>query len=200
MSIRLCSLVVIVATVVALGCESRVQQPAGPSALQTAAPTALAATPSHQSADREQQHVIGLFDACDPETFNAALGPGTCVRSGGIVFNKFLELLRRNGSVGPWHFAPTTTTMRVGQLLVADNRGGETHTFTEVEDFGGGIVPILNQLTGLTTVAPECQQLAQGDFLAPGASSSEEEEEVGIEKYQCCIHPWMRAEIRITEK
>jgi plastocyanin len=106
----------------------------------------------------------------------------------------------QHGSIGAWHFAPTNVTMRVGQLLVARNRGGETHTFTEVEEFGGGIVPELNELTGLTSIAPECNQLAAGDFLAPGASSSEEVEEAGVEKYQCCIHPWMRAQVRITEK
>jgi len=49
-------------------------------------------------------------------------------------------------------------------------------------------------------VAPECTQLKDTDFLAPNASSSEEEEEAGVEKYQCCIHPWMRAQVRITEK
>jgi hypothetical protein len=58
----------------------------------------------------------------------------------------------------------------------------------------------LNQVLGLSTVAPECQQLGPGDRIAPGASSSEEEDEEGVEKYQCCIHPWMRAEVRITEK
>jgi hypothetical protein len=90
--------------------------------------------------------------------------------------------------------------MQVGQMLVATNRGGETHTFTEVEEFGGGIVSQLNDLTGLTNVAPECNQLMGSDFLAPGASSSEEEEEAGVENYQCCIHPWMRAQVRVTEK
>ena len=52
-----------------------------------------------------------------------------------------------------WRFAPSPVTMRVGQRLVATNHGGETHTFTEVEAFGGGIVPELNQLTGLTNDA-----------------------------------------------
>ena len=74
------------------------------------------------------------------------------------------------------------------------------HTFTEVEDFGGGIVPLLNELEGLATVAPECNQLQPEDFLAPGAVSRDTEDEGGIEKYQCCIHPWMRAEIRIADK
>jgi hypothetical protein len=122
------------------------------------------------------------------------------VRSGGVRFDEFLEDLGRHGSVGAWHFAPPSVMMQVGQLLVADNRGGETHTFTEVEEFGGGIVPLLNGLMGLTTVAPECNQLAPGDFLPPGSSSSELEEEAGTEKYQCCIHPWMRAEVRIVAK
>ena len=90
--------------------------------------------------------------------------------------------------------------MQVGQMLVATNHGGETHTFTEVDEFGGGIVPLLNELTGMTEVAPECSQLASKHFLAPGASSSEKEEDAGVEKYQCCIHPWMRAEVRIAQK
>ena len=90
--------------------------------------------------------------------------------------------------------------MNVGQTLAAVNRGGETHTFTEVEEFGGGIVPMLNDLAGVPDVAPECKQLAPGDFLAPGARSAETEEESAVEKYQCCIHPWMRAEVRIVEK
>jgi len=69
-----------------------------------------------------------------------------------------------------------------------------------VDEFGGGIVDQLNQLSGLTTVARECTALKGPDFLAPGASSKEEEEDAGVEKYQCCIHPWMRAEVRITQK
>ena len=95
-----------------------------------------------------------MFDACDPETFNAALGAGTCTRSGGVRFDKFLEQLALHHSIGGWHFAPSNVSMRVGDLLVASNRGGETHTFTEVDEFGGGIVPELNEAIGLTEVAP----------------------------------------------
>jgi hypothetical protein len=82
-------------------------------------------------------------------------------------------------------------------MLVANNRDGEAHTFTEVEEFGGCNVPFINNLVGLTEVAPECSQAV---LIPSGGSSSDTEDEAGVEKYQCCIHPWMRAEIRITEK
>ena len=153
--------------------------------------------PAFAAKGGRQEGTITLFDACDPESFNAALGPGTCVRNGGIKFDQFLELLGKHHSVGPWHFAPGQLNLAIGATLIANNRGGETHTFTEVDDFGGGIVPLLNQLAGTPNVAPECAQLQAGDFLAPGTSSQEVEDEEGIEKYQCCIHPWMRAEVRI---
>ena len=43
-----------------------------------------------------------------------------------------------------------------------------------------------------------------GDFIAPGATFREEDEEEGEEagsvKYQCCIHPWMRLEARVLDK
>ena len=97
--------------------------------------------------------------------------------------------------------APGVVQMQAGQKLVAINNGGETHTFTEVDEFGGGIVPVLNNLGGFGAPAPECGQLKPSDFLAPGARSVETEDEGGeVEKYQCCIHPWMRAEVRIAEK
>jgi plastocyanin len=186
-----------VATVIA-GCENG-SQPVSPSNLANV-PSTVVAGPAQLPVKGPAQHVVTLFDACDAETFNAALGEGTCTRSGGVRFDTFLEQLRRHHSIGAWHFAPSNVTMKVGELLVATNRGGEVHTFTEVEEFGGGIVDQLNQLTGLTEVAPECAALAGGGMIPPGASSSEEEEDAGLDKYQCCIHPWMRAEVRIAEK
>ena len=187
------------AAAVLVGCERNAAQPAAPSPLTNAQSAALG-EPAQVAAKGESQHVVTMFDACDPETFNAELGDGTCTRSGGVRFASFIEQLGKHHSIGAWHFAPPEVTMRVGQTLVATNRGGETHTFTEVEEFGGGIVPLLNQLTGVTNVAPECSQLTGGDFVAPGASFSEKEEDAGVEKYQCCIHPWMRAEVRISQK
>jgi hypothetical protein len=82
-------------------------------------------------------------------------------------------------------------------ILAAVNLGGETHTFTEVDDFGGGIVPQLNDLAGVPVPAPECLALVSDDFIPPGGSDSEVEDEEGTELYQCCIHPWMRAKVHI---
>ena len=199
MSLRTCSFVALIAAAgVIVGCENR-PQPVSPSTIDNA-PAAQSAGPAQLAVKGPSQHVVTLFDACDPETFNAALGDGACTRSGGVRFDTFLEQLGRHHSIGAWHFAPAQVTMKVGELLVATNRGGETHTFTEVDEFGGGFVDQLNQLTGLTEVAPECAALAGRGMIAPGASSSEQEEDAGVEKYQCCIHPWMRAEVRIAEK
>jgi plastocyanin len=137
---------------------------------------------------------IEMLDACDPTTFNAAIGPGTCVRAGGVRFDHFIRQIDRHQSVGAWHFAPGKVNARVGQTLLAVNQGGEVHSFTEVEEFGGGIVPDLNDLLGLEPT-PECLAAAvTGEsFVAPGGTFEDEVEEVGSERYQCCIHPWMRA-------
>jgi hypothetical protein len=191
------------ATAFVLGCSDSTRLPASPSTgasssgtYATSAGSALTQATALGAGGRAQR-VVDLFDACDPESFNAALGAGTCVRNGGVMFANFLELLSRHHSVGAWHFTPPQAHMGVGDVLLAVNHGGETHTFTEVEEFGGGIVADLNERMGLSAVAPECTALAPSDFIPAGGSSAETEDEEGVEKYQCCIHPWMRAEVHI---
>jgi hypothetical protein len=135
---------------------------------------------------------ISIMDACDPTSFNAVLGEGACTRAGGITFDRFNALLEQNGSVGAWRFSPTEVNAFVGQTLVATNRGGEEHTFTEVEEFGGGFIEPLNIASGNPIPAPECLQLTRADRIPPGGVARDEVEEEGTERYQCCIHPWMR--------
>ena len=193
------------ATAFIFGCSDSTTSPSSPSATPSGNASAIVASSASapnttMEAGGHGQRTIKIMDACDPESFNAAIGPGTCVRNGGVLFAKFIELLRQHHSVDAWHFTPPQAQMEVGDVLRAVNNGGETHTFTEVEDFGGGINSTLNQLSGLTTVAPECTQLQPGDFIPAGGSSSETEEDPGVEKYQCCIHPWMRTEVRIGKK
>ena len=145
--------------------------------------------------------VIELWDRCDPTTFNAALGEGTCVRrEAGVTFNEFLNQVGSLGGAPAWRFSPTAATIGLGITLLAVNRGGETHTFTEVEEFGGGIVESLNKLSGNEHVAPECLALDDDDFVAPGKSYPDKPDEAGVEKYQCCIHPWMRTTVTISPR
>ena len=80
--------------------------------------------------------IVNAIDACDPDSFNAAVGAGTCVRAGGLKFGDFIAQLTKHGFVGPWHFAPNTVNARTGQEFLVINHGGEVHTFTEVEEFG----------------------------------------------------------------
>jgi hypothetical protein len=168
--------------------------PAAPSPIATA-PSATATAPSANAAPQSREEItVNMADACDPDTFNAAIAPETCTRSGGMKFDRFIDLLTRLAFVGPWHFAPNIAKARVGATFVAVNKGGEVHTFTEVAAFGGGIVPDLNQLSRTPDVAPECTQLKGEDFVPPGAAYREQVEHGGSLKYQCCIHPWMRLE------
>ena len=153
--------------------------------------------PTAPSAARADEGVrrIQILDACDPTSFNAVLGAGACVRSGGVTFTHFIDQVTQKSEAPAWRFAPSNVEARVGQTLLAINHGGEEHTFTEVEEFGGGIVPILNQLSGNTEVAPECEALAPSDLIPAGGTFSDEVEETGTELYQCCIHPWMRTAV-----
>ena len=152
------------------------------------------------AADQAPHRVIFALDACDPTTFNQALGPGTCVRSGGgITFQMFLQQLQRLQRAPAWRFAPDDVHARSDDPILVENIGGETHTFTEVAQFGGGSVPQLNQLAGNLTERPECAAGPGPDnhILAPGASFVFTEEDPGTHLYQCCIHPWMHAVLTV---
>lgn len=137
---------------------------------------------------------VSMEDQCDPASFNAALGAGTCTKQGNVTFAQFNTELNSTQKVAAWHFLPSNLNIRIGQAIAATNDGGEVHTFTEVEAFGGGIVPALNQASGNPVEAPECQTLTAADMVMPGATfTTDAETSAGTELYQCCIHPWMRA-------
>jgi len=201
MSIRSCVVVLCAAIVLEVGCESRESVPVSPS-VSNQGHTISAATPAQFAAATDKGKTVTLKDACDPETFNApppvGIGPGSCSRPGGVRFANFLDELARHHSVGAWHMAPGEVMIKLGDVLSAVNHGGETHTFTEVDEFGGGFVQQINDIGGFGATIPECNPQAV-QLLHPGDSFHETTDEVGVEKYQCCIHPWMRTEIRIVQ-
>jgi hypothetical protein len=182
-------LAALVVVSVALGGCGDANQPTQPSSGNSAISEAIASV-------RLPARRVTMMDACDPATFNAAIGRGTCVqRNGGVSFAKFIAQLTKHQTAGAWHFAPPNTTAHEGQTLLAVNRGGEVHTFTGVQRFGGGIVPLLNQLSGNPEVAPECTRLEDDDFVPPGGTYREEVGSAATQLFQCCIHPWMRTVI-----
>lgn len=186
--IALCTFVV--------ACDSKAVTPADtpftPAAPSAAIATNGASATAPQATRGRQDVLVSMLDACDPVSFNAVNVP--CAREGGVTFDQFIAGLRRLGFFGPWSFTPSTATVEVGQTFVATNRGGETHTFTQVADFGGGIVPLLNELAHAPNVAPECAALEADDFVPPGGTYSDVVDHSGSVKFQCCIHPWMRLE------
>lgn len=141
---------------------------------------------------------VSMRDECDPASFNAALGAGACTRNGSMTLTQFNAELNATHRVAAWQFVPATLTIHRGDVVTAMNDGGEVHTFTEVAQFGGGIVPSLNQASGNPTEAPECTQLEADDRVAAGATyHADPANSLGTELYQCCIHPWMRAVVTV---
>jgi len=139
--------------------------------------------------------LVTMMDACDGPTFNAAIGPGTCSRKEGVSFSEFVAQLTAHQFVGAWHNSPPQTDAWLGDSLIARNNGGEVHTFTLVANFGGGVVPFLNDLSGTPIVAPECT--TETTFVPPGGTDSESLNKTGEQKFQCCIHPWMRTTVLV---
>jgi hypothetical protein len=156
--------------------------------------------------------VVRLQDQCDPATFNTAAGPGTCVGDGTITFANFISQVTAAHKAGAWHFDPAAGSLAAGTALTLDNRGGETHTFTKVAQFGGGFVAPLNALSGNPVPAPECATATLGGLVPKppspsnifvGAGNTETGPTAGSSimpsdtttKFQCCIHPWMRTEL-----
>lgn len=145
---------------------------------------------------------IRMYDDCEPVSFNTAIGPGTCIGNGRTTFDEFIAELAATQDVKTWRNQPTQVHVNIGRPTLIENRGGEDHTFTRVATFGGGVVPPLNILTGVPVPAPEC--LGPLDIIPPGATeqgptAGTADLPVGVSRFQCCIHPWMRTVIDVAD-
>jgi plastocyanin len=145
---------------------------------------------------------VAIIDKCDPAdpAWNPTGGCALKPRQGDVTFAEFNAFLF--SPLGPagllighpaWRNDPSYLTLHSGKAVRVTNKGGRTHTFTEVADFGGGFVPPLNGALG---VAPECNPLTT-TALAPGDKINVKGLAAGLHKFQCCIHPWMRAAVRV---
>ena len=144
----------------------------------------------------DDNRVVDMLDDCETNSFNAILGPGGCVGNGTTTFQAFIAELTATHTAAKWLFAPTFLETAAGKQLIAKNRGGEEHTFTRVAQFGGGIVPALNALSNNPVVAAECMNLEEDDFVPSGGVYRERLTDASVQRFQCCIHPWMRTTVR----
>lgn len=147
-----------------------------------------------------QTRVVRMQDDCDPATFNAAVGEGTCVGDGGTTFEEFVESLTEDREAGGWSFSPDRLTVDRGAGLRALNRGGEVHSFTRVRRFGPGCVPEINEILGFpagATVAECGSPRWLRTLRAPGESLRVRELSAGTHRFECLIHPWMRTTVRV---
>ena len=173
---------------------------------------ALAMITTVAAANDEEE--IAVLDDCNPATFNALppLGPGLgtickVTFGGDVTFAEFLSVLPFGHPA--WRNEPSYIKIEPGAAVTVTNEGGERHTFTEVAKFGGGFIPLLNDPTNSLSVVPECGSVVGSSavpnpalvFLSPGASLTVTGLSANAPShshlFQCCIHPWMRAAIKV---
>jgi plastocyanin len=149
---------------------------------------------------------VRALDKCDPATFNAALNdPTACVpvRTERHPLT-FLELVQSADPVThlaspAWTFTRTGFGAKPGDTIRFVNRGGETHTFTEVPAFGPGCVPPVNAFLGYGIDAvpvADCGAAFAGAIPGGGTATSTVGGS-GVHRYICVIHPWMRSTVTV---
>lgn len=151
----------------------------------------------------DDNHKIAIRDDCDPDdpAWNAT---GGCTLEKGDVTTAefFVELgfpvSNSLAVIGhqAWFNDPPYLKIKEGQKITVRNRGGRTHTFTEVEQFGAGRIPNPALNKGLTPIR-ECPTSVD---LPAGASTRLTGLAPGNHRFQCCIHPWMRAIVKVEPK
>lgn len=171
------------------------------------------ATPSLRSYDERNDNnngnrTIDMVDDCDPNDPGWTPTGGCLLKRGDVTlaeFNRFLRSPLYDNIPPPlsepgfflvghpsWRNEPSHVMVEAGKKVRVRNVGGRVHTFTAVQEFGGGVVPPLN--VG-TQRAPECALAVR---IAPGDGTTMIAGGEGIQRFQCCIHPWMRATVRVV--
>jgi plastocyanin len=158
------------------------------------ATVAAAAGPAMASSPKN--HEFELRDECEATSFNAQFGPGFCTRTGsGVTFQEFSQKLTEGGS-GAWWIRWRDRTIDAGDSVSAKNVGGIFHTFTEVQQYGKGCIPDFN--VAVTEEVNNCDFSKFGTTAVPqGTTLGAQKLDVGVHKFQCLIHPWMRSTITV---
>ncbi len=141
---------------------------------------------------------IAMRDDCDPRDPAWAPTGGCLLRRGDVTFAEFnaeMNSALAASVIGhqAWRNDPSYLEIKMGKVVHVRNEGGRVHTFTEVAMFGGGKVPSPALNKGLVT-APECLRSLN---VPPGGSIQVSGLSAGNHRFMCCIHPWMRALIKV---
>ena len=160
------------------------------------------------SADAHGSHTrrVRMQDNCDPATFDAAFGPGTCLDNHGhdnVTLPEFFAALNPvDFGHEDWNFKPSELDLDSGDSIKVVVRGGEYHTFTEVPKFEPGCIGVINDLLGLTGVPSvfDCATLfTTPSGVHPGDSITVSGLSDGTHLFMCEIHPWMRSVVTVGE-
>jgi plastocyanin len=155
---------------------------------------------SGSSANAPRRPFVAIRDDCDPRDPAWNASGGCLLRRGNVTLAEFgreLDSPLALAVIGhqAWRNDPPYLVVEAGKTIRVRNEGGRVHTFTRVAAFGGGRVPPgFNE--GLV-IAPECPGSIN---IPPGGSARLSNLAVGDHRFQCCIHPWMRALITVKEK
>jgi plastocyanin len=177
-------------------CADSSREPVAPDARGDAG--FFATSSDDEQDDFSERRNIAIRDDCDPRDPAWAPTGGCLLRRGDVTFAEFnaeMNSLLAASVVGhqAWRNDPSYVEIKAGKTVRVRNRGGRVHTFTEVAMFGGGKIPSPDLNKGLVT-APECPGSTN---IPPGGSMLVAELAVGNHRFQCCIHPWMRALIKV---
>ena len=144
------------------------------------------------------RHEIAIRDDCDPRDPGWTPTGGCLLRRGDVTlaeFNGELDSPLAAAVIGhlAWRNDPSYLEVETGRSVRVRNEGGRVHTFTKVANFGGGRVPSPALNEGLAP-APECPGSMD---IAPGNRVEISGLAEGNHRFQCCIHPWMRALVKV---
>jgi len=141
---------------------------------------------------------VRMLDECDPVSFAAA--GVACVGHGDVTIQEVGASVAATGGHPEWKFKDSKVSLKAGTSLLIQNRGGETHSFTEVSAFGTGIVPQLNNpaFQGADPAVPVDPTTVGASFVDPGKSTTIVGLAPGTHMFQCLIHPWMRAVVTVS--
>jgi hypothetical protein len=183
----------------ALAMLSCASEPAGQQAGAAESALVTASASKSEKSGHEGVREMALRDDCDPSDPNWGPTGGCLLPEGDVMLSEFNLLLTSPLSLSTvghpaWRIDPTYVKFDGARTVQVTNAGGRLHTFTEVANFGGGRVPPLN--IGLTA-APECLAADPAKDVPPGTTLAVTGLAPGNHRFQCCIHPWMRAMVKV---